>query len=71
MTSAVDAANSRPSPESPAWMTTGCPCGERGTVNSPEISKCCPVCVNGREVPSGVQESHNSRAVATNSAARV
>ncbi len=71
MTSAADAANSRPSSESPAWMTTGWPCGERGTVNSPETVNCGPSWANGRETPSGVQESHSSRAVATNSAARV
>ncbi|CAO0829109.1 hypothetical protein SMICM17S_11921 [Streptomyces microflavus] len=71
MMSAAEAANSRPSLESPAWITTGWPCGERGTVNSPEIVNCSPSCAKGRDSPSGVQESHSSRAVATNSAARL
>ncbi len=52
-------------------MATGWPCGERGTVNSPEIVNCSPSWAKGRDAPSGVQESHSSRAVATNSAARV
>jgi hypothetical protein len=36
---AVADANSRPSSESPAWRMTGRPCGLRGTLNCPEMSK--------------------------------
>ena len=34
------AANSRPWSESPAWKMTGLPCGLRGTLNRPLMSKC-------------------------------
>ena len=37
--SAASAANSRPSSESPAWKITGLPCGLRGTLNWPQMSK--------------------------------
>lgn len=85
ITSADDAANSRPSSESPAWMITGWPCGPRGTLNSPEMSKCRPWWRNGVTPPgrrnrpdrasaataSAAHESHSSLAVCRNSFARV
>ena len=38
MASALAAANSRPSSESPAWKITGRPCGLRGTAKRPSMS---------------------------------
>ncbi len=84
MASALDAANSRPSSESPAWKITGRPCGERGTLNWPWMSKCWPWWTNApalaslRKVPvawsamisSPCQESNSSWVVARNSLAR-
>ena len=36
------AENARPRADWPAWMITGWPCGERGTVNGPRERKCAP-----------------------------
>jgi len=75
---------SRPSSESPAWKITGRPCGERGTLNCPAMSKNAsrwrkapgaavarnwPVPASAR-ISSPCQESHSSFAVARNVLAR-
>ena len=46
MASALAAANSRPSSESPAWKITGRPCGLRGVEMTPAMSKCASWCSN-------------------------
>ncbi len=42
MASAYLAARSLPGSDDPAWKSTGCPCGERGTSSGPATSKCGP-----------------------------
>ena len=42
MTSPQRPAKRRPRPLWPAWITTGWPCGVRGTVNGPRDAKYCP-----------------------------
>ena len=46
------AANSRPASESPACRITGRPCGLRGTLNRPLMSKCWSACLNPPTAPS-------------------
>ena len=82
--SALEAANSRPSSESPAWKMTGRPWGLRGTLNCPLISKWASECANRpglgrvRNTPDALsamisspsQESNSSQVVARNVRAR-
>ena len=84
MASALEAANSRPSSESPAWKMTGRPCGLRGTLNWPPMSKCASVWANwpasgsARNTPDSLsatissprQESNSSQVVRRNVLAR-
>src|SRR6202012_700257 len=84
MASALEAANSRPSSESPAWKMTGRPCGLRGTLNWPLMSKCASLCANrpasasARNTPDSLsatissprQESNSSQVVCRNVLAR-
>ena len=41
--SAQRAAKRMPRPDCPAWISSGCPCGERGTLNGPRERKYLPV----------------------------
>ena len=42
-TSAMRAASAWPGPEEPAWISTGWPCGERGTLSAPVTVKYLPL----------------------------
>ncbi|GAA3411510.1 hypothetical protein GCM10018952_20420 [Streptosporangium vulgare] len=77
------AAKALPPSESPAWMVSGRPCGLRGTVKWPPMSKWVPRWANSpasrlANVPadgsatrsSAAQESQSSLTVRTNSSAR-